>query len=105
MFEGEGTVGVYTKDKSASPRLSISQHERSQDVLVRCYEITNVGQVHGPYGKDSPAMFWSVGKIEDVYKVIKLIYPWLSERRQTQCDVVIDFIKSTKTYKRLNKDI
>ena len=94
---------MFAKNSTSSPRLTISQHPRSAEILYRCREITGTGQIHGPYGKENPVMFWSVGKIEDIYKVIKLIYPWLSNRRQTQCDVVVDYIKTTNTYKRLNK--
>jgi hypothetical protein len=104
LFEGEGSVGVYyNKRGTAAVRLTIAQ--KTDEVLVRCYEILNMGHVYGPYRiKGSQLMLWAVSNIEDVYKVIQLIYPWLSQKRQVQCDVVVEYIKTTPKFKRLNKD-
>lgn len=102
LFEGEGSCGVYKNNTGFTPKLAISQHERSSELLYRAQEILKAGHVHGPYvnSTGTPVMTWSSSKIEEVYKIITLIYPWLSARRQGQCDVVVEYIKSTKKFNK-----
>ena len=87
LFEGEGSVGIY----KGAFRLSIGQHARSRDVLDRVKEITGIGTVYGPYRKETtPVVFYQITSKKDVIKFIKLIYPWLLERRRNQCDKLLN---------------
>lgn len=105
FFEGEGSVGIYERKSGAGCFVCLKISQQNSESLVKCYDITKMGNVQGPYKtKTGSIMFWSVSKMGDVYKIIKLIYPWLSERRQTQCDVVLEYIESTTKFKRLNKE-
>lgn len=98
LFEGEGSTGVYSKH----PVWKIGLHPRDTDVINRVKEILQCGNIHGPYVRPdgSSVLCFTVGKIKDVYKVIQLTYPYLGARRQKQCDIVIEYIKETKTFQK-----
>lgn len=86
LFEGEGSVGIY----NGSYRLSIGQHERSLDVLVRVQEILGCGKIYGPYATKTGAVCsYQVTNKKEVIKILKLIYPYLLSRRRDQCDLIL----------------
>jgi len=97
FFEGEGSTGIYNKQ----PRLSIGQHLRSVDTLERVLEITGVGAIYGPYRQETtPVCFYQLNTANEVYKFIKVIYPYLLDRRKQQCDVVLECIEQMNVFKK-----
>lgn len=101
LFEGEGSVGVY----KGHPTLRLALHSRDADVINRIKEILNCGYINGPYHREDgcSVLYFCIGKLMDIYRVIKLIYPYLGLRRRGQCDVVLQYIENTITYRKLNK--
>jgi len=97
FFEGEGSTGIYNNQ----PRLSIGQHAKSIDTLERVLEIVGVGTINGPYRQEtSPVCFYQLNNANEIYQVIKVIYPYLLARRKQQCDVVLECIEQMNVFKK-----
>lgn len=64
-----------------------------EDVVRRLYEITGMGNFHGPIqhkhgGK--PLYQWKVTRKRDLARILLAIYPMLGQRRQQQVGIVAD---------------
>ena len=99
LFEGEGTMrkkyGRKRKDGS-KPNYGIAfhiqMHSREIELLNKFKDLVKCGTVYGPYKRKVGNDFceWIVQKKEDSEYFMKLIYPYLSNRRQEQISKCIE---------------
>lgn len=91
FIEGEGCLTV---QKNGSCRVTVGLHGRDIEILQDIKSLFG-GTVAGPYTRkdnDGTVAYWQVCRRRDVFRIIKLIYPWLYSRRQTQADKVLDHL-------------
>lgn len=85
LYEGEGSCSVRTSKRGvASVCLSISQND--PHILFAAFEFFG-GSLYGPYkpkGPSKPIYYWRVYNWVQVERIVDLIMPWLSPRRQGQ---------------------
>jgi len=95
FFDGEGAMTTYNPRNSSGARsrrvyvhVSIAQVDR--EPLDRFAQIVGAGKVTGPYRAYTPGQQkqfrWGITAIADVRRVHRLLYSYLSTRRQAQFD-------------------
>jgi hypothetical protein len=99
FVDGEGCFSVM-KIRRGRPRnyplLTISQRE-PPDVLYRFQAAVGVGYVNGPYQTiGRPAYYYRVNGAEKVFRVVKLLWPWLSPVKRRQARKVILLYRETR---------
>jgi hypothetical protein len=83
IFEGEGTV--YAQAPRAYPHLRVVMTD--QDIIERLCQVTGTGNVRSwglIGGKNKPLWHWTVNGIKPVFRVLKMFWPYLGERRRAQ---------------------
>lgn len=95
VFEGEGCIaftGKYSVD------LSINMTD--EDVVRRCHEFAQVGQVVGPYRVDVPGQKpiwgWHVTRSADVRHILLALWPWMGERRLARIELALDRLRKVR---------
>jgi hypothetical protein len=67
------------------------------DIIERLPRLTNVGNIHGyrPQAKDyyKPVTVWVVTRQRHLYPLVKLIRPWLGQRRGQAADNVLHWLE------------
>jgi hypothetical protein len=71
-----------------------------QDIIARLSELTGVGRVYAvsrqkPYHKD--AWLWTINRPAHLEHIIRLVLPWLGQRRALSAKDVLRKISSTPT--------
>jgi hypothetical protein len=85
LFEGEGSFGLR---KNGTVLLSLASTD--QDIIQRFRTIVGTGQVSSkPPGKNGRRKrLWRVDviRVDDVLRIVDMLYPWLGERRRAAAD-------------------
>jgi hypothetical protein len=92
LFEGEGCFNAHRRSDgqySVQARLAMTD----EDVVRRFAAIVGLGRVYGPISRQSgrkPTYDWASGDARDVCAVIKLLLPWLGNRRTAKAAEVAE---------------
>jgi len=91
ILEGEGSF-----ISKGRPRIQVAMTD--QDIITRLAELTGVGRVHQvrrqrPHHKD--AWLWAVSRPVHVEHIIRLVLPWLGQRRTVAAKEVLSQIART----------
>lgn len=97
FFDGEGSVrAAWNAGKAQAPNRTRSLRcvvgQREREPLDRFAAAVGVGKVYGPSFTQSKtcAMFrWEIGGRDAVFRVRRLLSPWLCSRKQDQFDAAI----------------
>jgi hypothetical protein len=88
LFEGEGSFGLR---RNGTVLLSLGSTDK--DVVQRFHTIVGTGQVSSrPPGKNGRRKrLWRVDviRVEDVLRIVDMLYPWLGTRRRAAADAAI----------------
>jgi hypothetical protein len=94
IIEGEGSI-VHTQANGGRPgrQRRIAVKMTDLDVLQRLQQVLGAGHITGPHrlaadpeGKWKPCYAWNCSRWEDIERVLRLIRPWLCERRGAAAD-------------------
>jgi hypothetical protein len=91
ILEGEGSF-----ISKGRPRIQVAMTD--QDIIARLSELTGVGRVYAvsrqkPHHKD--AWLWTVNRPAHLEHIIRLVLPWLGQRRALAAKDVLRKISST----------
>lgn len=92
LFCGEGSTSVLKakRDKYAYLRMSVSQKDRK--VLDIFQSIVGAGKV---YANKREMHSWDCYRQDEVYKVLDMLWPYLSEEKQAQANKARERVAST----------
>src|SRR5512146_890011 len=88
LFEGEGTL--FLTGQTGSPCAALSMTD--EDVVRRFARIIGSGKVSkviDPRPQCKPIWSWRLGTKVDIGALIKLLYPYLGQRRKAKADEVL----------------
>ena len=99
LYEGEGTIWKNEPVRANDPQgrtqrsasLYIAIAMKDEDVIQHCIAVTGVGKVHVTHQYDYPMYHWRVRSPRDIEVVLKLIWPFLGERRRAQINKCLDW--------------
>ena len=85
LLEGEGCFTIEHR-KPHNPKLRICLSMTDKDVIQRAYNVTNLGNMYGPYkhGLMKPSYAWIVTNKQDVASIIMTLYPLMFSRRKAK---------------------
>lgn len=91
LIEGEGSfVVIPTK-----VRLTVAMTD--SDIIKRLHNVTNVGHIHPCRTRAKehykPVTIWAVSRQRHLYPLVKLIRPWLGQRRGEAADKMLEWIE------------
>lgn len=92
FFEGDGYVFVGKASIAAKkPSVKLGVRIIDKDIAIAFQDIFQCGTVTGPYYCENrkPVWHWNAGKKRNSFKVMQLIKPLLSPRRQKQIELAI----------------
>jgi len=89
IIEGEGNF--YLRELGNYFSIKIKVRMTDLDVLEKCFKITKIGNINGPYKNKKNLTYkdiwgWEVTKKTDSLELIKVIYPHLLSRRKAKID-------------------
>jgi hypothetical protein len=98
FYEGEGHFGVRRNPYGHPTALRMSIGQRTIEPLDWFYEdVGFVGKIFTrPMNRGAPLHVWAAGKTANAIQVAKLMWPLISERRQTQIEQAIDEFMSVR---------
>lgn len=96
IFEGEGCLTPYTKDRRSA---AIRLNSTDEDIVDRFKSYIKVGNKLGPYKaprKTKDFYVWDCARQEECLTVINKIKPFLLKRRASKCIEVLDSINAVR---------
>lgn len=101
ILEGEGSFSV-VRTTGRLGRLSVTVEMIDEDTIQRLRAVTGVGTLNSRQRGDEKSrgrqklFSWTVSRREDVLALSRLVYPWLSARRQRQVDKMFDWVEENQ---------
>lgn len=93
LIEGEGCIFVPVLPTAHTKYPMIRVAMTDEDIVRRCYEITNVGKF-GPLSHSidgrKPVWKWQVSKRKDVARILCAVAPLMGERRREKIAVAAE---------------
>jgi len=92
LFEGEGWAGVGSNHGGRTRSGSMQIQMCDREPLERFFEAVGAGKLYGPYqrkGVGRPIYRWIATRSKEVHHVARLLWPFLSPRRQQQLETAI----------------
>jgi hypothetical protein len=100
LYEGEGTCGVFGKNKSVQAVIQM----RDEDVIRRVNDLfpaTRIGFHEDKRPNHSAMYLWRIQDRHRVKRFLELIMPYMGRRRAEQAQDVLDFIaENAASYNR-----
>lgn len=92
LFEGEGSFGL-----RANGTVLVSVASTDRDVIDRFRRVIGTGRVSSqPAGRNNRRKrLWRVDviQVDEVFRVTRMLYPWLGERRRSRADEAVATIQ------------
>lgn len=93
LFEGEGCIGIWwppsTLGRRQQPQIRLQVQMTDRDVVVEFCRIMECGKVSQEQRRQPPrknCWVWTIGNRADTERIIRMLYPWLGERRRAKAD-------------------
>lgn len=102
FYEGEGYFGVKHNSYGHPSSLRLSIGQRTQEPIDRFLLIAGVGKVYCRWNRGKDLWVYSAGKTSQALDVARLLWPWLSERRQLQVEGAVDEFMSVRHIQQLD---
>lgn len=105
LYEGEGCVGCYpvrTKQNGKTYEyyyLRFAMHMTDSAPLYAFQEYMDIGTIRGPYRKgngNKSVYTFDVTSAEEIKKIMRLMYDYLSPRRQEQWDEALKLYEDNR---------
>lgn len=97
LLEGEGSFGYYPDKRCPSTGKVIIQFESTdKDIIEKVHSLFGGRYWDSDY-PSKPSHYkkswrWAVTSKKEVREIIKMVYPYLGNRRKTKCDEVLEKI-------------
>jgi hypothetical protein len=102
IFEGEGCVSMrLSSSRNQNKRYpGMSVVSSDLDILEKFMEIVDCGTIHTRKSKNKlgkkKIWVWQIGSRRDVSKVVKMLWPYLGERRKKAAQIAMESYEGEK---------
>lgn len=95
VIEGEGCFTIVKNSKAKngmSAKFVLQMNDK--DIVDRLFGLFGLGKVyHRPSrGSSKESWAWTIYKVSELEKLIKLVLPWLGQRRASKANEILEWI-------------